>query len=74
MKISQAKNYRKPLYAIGLSAVIMAAAVTGCTPIGYAGGEQIVSQETEESKPCETSEEIVEICGMEEIIEPAETD
>ena len=37
MKISQAKNYRKPLYAIGLSAVIMADAVTGCTAIGYAG-------------------------------------
>ena len=34
MKISQAKNYRKPLYAIGLSAAIMAVAVTGCTDPG----------------------------------------
>ena len=73
MKISQAKNYRKPLYAIGLSAVIMAAAVTGCTPIGYAGGEQIVSQETEESKRCEPSDEVVDICGIEDVREPAET-
>lgn len=34
MKISQAKNYKKPLYAIGLSAAIMAVAVTGCTDPG----------------------------------------
>lgn len=34
MKISQAKNYKKPLYAIGLSAAILAVAVTGCTDPG----------------------------------------
>ena len=39
MKISQAKNYKKPLYAIGISAVIMATAVTGCTDLstGHTG-------------------------------------
>ena len=31
MKITPAKDYRKPLYAIGLTATIMAVAVTGCT-------------------------------------------
>ena len=31
MKITSIKNYKKPLYAIGLSAVIMAVAITGCT-------------------------------------------
>ena len=33
MKITQAKNYRKPLYAIGISAVMVATAVTGCTDL-----------------------------------------
>ncbi len=31
MKISQPKNYKKPLYAIGLATVLMAASLTGCT-------------------------------------------
>lgn len=31
MKITPAKNYRKPLYAIGVTAAIMAVSVTGCT-------------------------------------------
>ena len=31
MKIKPLKNYKKPLYAIGLSAAIMAVALTGCT-------------------------------------------
>lgn len=39
MKISQVNDYKKPLYAIGAAAVIVASSVTGCTPgIGYAGG------------------------------------
>lgn len=31
MKLSQPKNYKKPLYAAGLAAAIMAASLTGCT-------------------------------------------
>lgn len=31
MKIKPLKEYKKPLYAIGLSAAIMATALTGCT-------------------------------------------
>lgn len=31
MKIKSIKNYKKPLYAIGLSTAIMAVALTGCT-------------------------------------------
>lgn len=54
MKITPAKNYKKPLYAIGVTAAVMAVAVTGCTdpfrPISYAGGMQIETGETEETK------------------------
>lgn len=50
MKITPAKNYKKPLYAIGLTAVVMAVAVTGCTdpfaPVKYAGDMQIEIEET----------------------------
>ena len=38
MKITQAKDYKKPLYAIGLSAAILAVAVTGCTDPGKDSG------------------------------------
>ena len=31
MKITPAKDYKKPLYAIGLATAILAASVTGCT-------------------------------------------
>ena len=31
MKLSQPKNYKKPLYAIGLAAAVMAVSLTGCT-------------------------------------------
>ena len=31
MKLSQPKNYKKPFYAAGLAAAIMAASLTGCT-------------------------------------------
>ena len=31
MKIKPLKNYKKPLYAIGLTTAIMALALTGCT-------------------------------------------
>ena len=43
MKITQSKNYRKPLYAIGLSAAVMAVAVTGCTnPLDMLSGAKKV--------------------------------
>ena len=52
MKITQAKNYRKPLYAIGLAATIMATTVSGCTDPGkgpdYAGGMDVRPTETTE--------------------------
>lgn len=52
MKITQAKNYKKPLYAIGLAASIMAASVSGCTDPGkgpdYAGGMDVRPTETTE--------------------------
>ena len=49
MKIVPSKDYKKPLFAIGLSAVMMASAVTACSdPIQYAGDEVIVTSETEE--------------------------
>lgn len=31
MKITPAKDYKKPLYAVGLAATVMTMAVTGCT-------------------------------------------
>ena len=31
MKVKPLKEYKKPLYAIGLSAALMATALTGCT-------------------------------------------
>ncbi len=69
MKITQAKNYRKPLYAIGLATVIMAASVSGCTDPGkgpdYAGGMDV--------RPTETTE--VQLAGEveERITETSET-
>ena len=52
MKITQAKNYKKPLYAIGLAATIMAESVSGCTDPGkgpdYAGGMDVRPTETTE--------------------------
>ena len=66
MKITQAKNYKKPLYAIGLATAIMAAAVSGCTDPGkgpdYAGGMDV--------RPTETTE--VELAG-DVAMEPEET-
>lgn len=50
MKIAPAKNYKKPLYAIGIAAAIMTVAVTGCTePVDYAGNEVIHTNETQET-------------------------
>ena len=34
MKITPSKNYKKPLYALGLTAALAAATLTGCTDPG----------------------------------------
>ena len=62
MKITQAKDYKKPLYAVGIAAALTALAVTGCgdnpgKPVDYAGDIQVV---TEYSKP---DGDIVELAG-----------
>lgn len=33
MKITPAKDYKKPLYAVGIAAALMAVSVTGCTDL-----------------------------------------
>lgn len=40
MKITPAKDYKKPLYAIGIMTTLMAVTVTGCTdmPFTFKGG------------------------------------
>lgn len=68
MKITQAKDYKKPLYAIGIAAALMAASVSGCTDSGkidYAGGMDV--------RPTETTE--VELAGevAETEVRPTET-
>ena len=69
MKITQAKNYKKPLYAIGLAATIMAASVSGCTDPGkgpdYAGGMDV--------RPIETTEVQLDGEVAESITETSET-
>ena len=53
MKITQAKDYKKPIYAIGIAAALAALAVTGCgdnsgKPVEYAGDLQPAIDPTEE--------------------------
>ncbi len=48
MKITKAKDYKKPLYAIGIAAVMTAAAVTGCGPVEHGGTAQLNTPPTEE--------------------------
>ena len=56
MKISQSKNYKKPLYALGLAAM-MTVAATGCTdPVGYAGDEQVMTEECEDATEAKKEE------------------
>ena len=74
MKITSIKNYKKPLYAIGLSAVIMAVAITGCTKpekgdvqLGGAAEVREDEQETETSiEPVVTEAGIISIDSEEE--------
>ncbi len=35
MKITPAKDYKKPLYAVGIAASLMAVTVTGCTDFSF---------------------------------------
>ena len=56
MKITQAKDYKKPIYAIGIAAALAALAVTGCgdnpgKPVDYAGDLQPAIDPTEETTP-----------------------
>ena len=52
MKIAQTKNYKKPLYAIGIAAALAAVSVTGCTDdpfkVKYSGDVAIATTETED--------------------------
>lgn len=54
MKITPSKNYKKPLYAIGIAAAMMAMSVSGCTdpnngkPLDYAGDIDVRPTETTE--------------------------
>lgn len=51
MKITQAKDYKKPLYAIGIAAAITALSLTGCTDpgkVGYSGDVAVATTETTE--------------------------
>ena len=51
MKIIQTKDYKKPLYAIGVAVALTAIAVTGCgedKPIEYAGDIQPMTETTDE--------------------------
>lgn len=55
MKITQSKDYKKPLYAIGIAAAFTAVAVTGCggsKPVDYAGDIQPMTEATDEEKNC----------------------
>ena len=76
MKITQSRDYKKPLYAIGLTTALVTTAVTGCGPIGYAGGIQVPTSETTEEvqlagevdvgpdeTECTTEERLVELDG-----------
>ena len=51
MKITPSKDYKKPLYAIGIAAALTALSITGCTDPGkvdYAGDVVMGTVETSE--------------------------
>ncbi|MBR2523008.1 MAG: hypothetical protein IKE53_01050 [Clostridiales bacterium] len=89
MKITPERNYRKPLYAVGIAAAAMAIAITGCSdePPALAGDVAVTVQETtevqlegEQEPPvtCETketkeTEEVVELDGDVAFVEPEES-
>lgn len=52
MKITQSRNYKKPLYAIGIAAAFTAVAVTGCggsKPVEYAGELEPMTETTDDA-------------------------
>lgn len=75
MKITPSKDYKKPLYAIGIGAAIIATSLTGCTDpknkLEYAGEvpSEVETTETELAgdPTCDTSvtSENVELVGLE---------
>ena len=49
MKITPAKDYKKPVYAIGVATILMAMTVTGCTdPVKYDGDVVIDTDHTDQ--------------------------
>lgn len=66
MKIKPLKEYKKPLYAIGIASAITALALTGCSDpkdnddpgVDYAGGMAICAEETQ------TTVATLELSGM----------
>ena len=89
MKITPEKNYKKPLYAVGITAAAMAIAITGCSdePPALAGDIAVTVEETtvvqldgEQEPPatCETKETDgtdvpVELDGDVAFVEPEES-
>ena len=75
MKISKSKDYKKPLYALGAAAVLVAASLTGC----HSGVELEGETQTADSDDRDTSTSIVELEGVaetaasESIVENEET-
>ncbi len=67
MKIKPEKNYRKPLYAVGLAAVMMTASLTACTdtPADLEGEATCI--ETSETSG---TEDIVELDGDVAVVDP----
>ena len=76
MKIMPTKNYKKPLYAIGIAAAIAAVSLTGCTDPGkidYAGDVAITTAETDHvrltGEVADTDPTEVELDGEVEVTE-----
>lgn len=76
MKITQSRDYKKPLYAIGLTTALAVTAVAGCGHIGYEGDVMVPTNETTEevqlagevdiepdAAGCTTDEGMVELDG-----------
>ena len=82
MKITPSKDYKKPLYALGVAAALTALAVTGCGPIGYAGGletgvaetESTAAKEKAPNKPEYGKDDVIDWCGEEAVVYPDETE
>ena len=54
MKITQSKDYKKPLYAIGIAAALTAAAVSGCSFPGV----ELAGETTTSAAPTESEVEL----------------